>query len=87
MTDVGGIAAERLQTIVERIERLHDKQADLAEDVKEIFSEAKGAGFDAKTIKRVIKERKLDNSERSEAQMVFDLYWDAVHNETGEKAA
>lgn len=74
MADVGGIASERLRTIIERIERLEEEKAALAEDVREIFSEAKAAGFDVKILRQVIRLRKLDSSDRQEQEAILDLY-------------
>ena len=74
MVDVGGIASERLRTIIERVERLEEEKAALAEDIKEIFSEAKAAGFDVKILRQVIRLRKLDSSDRQEQEAILDLY-------------
>ncbi|HIF59328.1 MAG TPA: DUF2312 domain-containing protein [Rhodospirillales bacterium] len=74
MADVGGIASERLRTIIERIERLEEEKAALAEDIREIFSEAKAAGFDVKILRQVIRLRKLDSSDRQEQEAILDLY-------------
>ena len=74
MVDVGGIASERLRTIIERIERLEEEKAALAEDIREIFSEAKAAGFDVKILRQVIRLRKLDSSDRQEQEAILDLY-------------
>jgi len=74
MVDVGGIASERLRTIIERIERLEEEKAALAEDIREIYSEAKAAGFDAKIIRQLIRLRKLDGADRREQEELLDLY-------------
>ena len=74
MADIGGIASERLRTIIERIERLEEEKAALAEDIREIFSEAKAAGFDVKILRQVIRLRKLDSSDRQEQEAILDLY-------------
>ena len=74
MADVGGIASERLRTIIERIEQLEEEKAALAEDIREIFSEAKAAGFDVKILRQVIRLRKLDSSDRQEQEAILDLY-------------
>ena len=74
MADVGGIASERLRTIIERIERLEEEKAALAEDIREIFSEAKVAGFDVKILRQVIRLRKLDSLDRQEQEAILDLY-------------
>ena len=74
MADVGGIASDRLRTIIERIERLEEEKNALGEDIREIFSEAKSAGFDVKILRQVIRLRKLDSSDRQEQEAILDLY-------------
>ena len=74
MVDVGGIASERLRTIIERIEHLEEEKSALAEDIREVFSEAKSAGFNVKILRQVIRLRKLDNSDREEQEAILDLY-------------
>ncbi len=73
MTD-GGIAAKRLRAFIERIERLEEEKAALAADIREVYAEAKGDGFDAKTMRQIVKLRKLDSAERQEQQVLLDLY-------------
>ena len=77
-TEVGGIAAERLMSIIERIERLTEEKKALQSDISDIFAEAKGAGFDVKTIREVIKERAKDEADREEQRTLRDLYLQAV---------
>ena len=74
MAEVGGIAAERLRSVVERIERLEEEKAALAADIREIYSEAKGAGFDAAVVRQVVRLRKMDNAERRQREELLDLY-------------
>lgn len=78
MADVGGLAAERLQQIVMRIERLEEEKATIANDIKEVFAEAKGAGFDTKILRQVLKLRKLDKAELQEQEHLLDLYMQAL---------
>ncbi len=78
MADVGGIAADRLRSFVERIERLEEEKAALSADVREIYSEAKSVGFDSKIIRQVIRLRKLDGSDRREQEELLDLYKTAL---------
>ncbi len=78
MADVGGIAAERLRSFVERVERLEEEKSALAADIREVYSEAKGAGFDVKTLRLVIGLRKLDRSQRQEQEALLDLYKQAL---------
>ena len=74
MTEVGGVAADRLRSFVERIERLEEEKAALAADIREVYSEAKGTGFDIKVLRQVVKLRKMDQSDRREQEEILDLY-------------
>ncbi len=78
MADVGGIAADRLRSFVERIERLEEEKAALGADVREVYSEAKSVGFDSKIIRQIIRLRKLDGSDRREQEELLDLYKTAL---------
>lgn len=68
----------KLKSFIERIERLEAEKAALAEDIKEVYAEAKGQGFDAKTMRRVVRLRKMDEQKRREAQELLDLYAAAI---------
>ena len=72
--EVGGIAADRLRSIVERIERLEEERKALASDIKDIFAEAKSAGFDVKVIRQIISIRKKEPAEVEEQETLLDLY-------------
>jgi uncharacterized protein (UPF0335 family) len=74
MPDVGGIASERLKSFIERIERLEEEKRALAEDIKEVYAEAKGVGFDTKTMRQVIKIRKMDQDDLDEQEALLDVY-------------
>jgi uncharacterized protein (UPF0335 family) len=74
MTDVGGVSGERLRSFVERIERLEDEKRALAEDIREVYSEAKGTGFDVKVLRQIISLRRMDSSDRDEMEAVLDTY-------------
>jgi uncharacterized protein (UPF0335 family) len=74
MTDGGGIAAQRLRSFIERIERLEEEKAALAADIREVYAEAKGDGFDVKTMRQIVRLRKLDSSDRAEQEALLDLY-------------
>ncbi|WP_410325051.1 DUF2312 domain-containing protein [Oceanibaculum nanhaiense] len=78
MPDVGGIAGERLRSFIERIERLEEEKAALAADIREIYAEAKGTGFDTKIMRQVLKLRKLDREDRQEQETLLDLYLQAL---------
>ncbi|MFZ3238081.1 MAG: DUF2312 domain-containing protein, partial [Stellaceae bacterium] len=68
MPDVGGIAGERLKSFIERIERLEEEKRTLAEDIKEVYAEAKGTGFDTKIMRQLIRIRKRDQDELDEEE-------------------
>ena len=72
--DVGGIAADRVRSIVEHVERLEEEKKALSSDIKDIFAEAKSAGFDVKVLRAVIKLRKLDDAALQEQDTLIDLY-------------
>lgn len=76
--DVGGVAGQRLKAFLERIERLEEEKAVLAEDIKEVYAEAKGVGFDTKTMRKVIRLRKMDTEKRQEEEELLELYKSAV---------
>lgn len=78
MPEVGGIAGDRLKSFIERIERLEEEKRALAEDVKEIYSEAKGAGFDVKIIRQIVRIRKMDEDDRDEQEALLDTYLRAI---------
>ncbi|WP_298222332.1 DUF2312 domain-containing protein [Acidocella sp.] len=72
------IAGERLRSIVERIERLEEERKALASDIKDIFSEAKSAGFDVKVIRQLIRIRKQEPAEVEEQETLLDVYRRAI---------
>ena len=72
--DIGGIAATKLRAFVERIERLEAEKADIGSDIKEIYAEAKGNGFDPKIMRKVIALRKMEEPDRREQDELLDLY-------------
>jgi uncharacterized protein (UPF0335 family) len=78
MPDSGGIAAERLRSFVERIERLEEERAALGADIREVYSEAKGVGFDIKVMRQLVRLRKLDSQDRQEQEAELDLYKSAL---------
>lgn len=78
MSDNTGIAADRLLNIVERIENLESEKKALADDVKDIYAEAKSAGFETKVIRRIIARRKKDQAEMEELDSLEDLYLQAL---------
>lgn len=76
--DVGGVAGKRLKAFIERIERLEQEKSDLADDVKDVYAEAKGVGFDVKTIRKLIRLRKMDTEKRREEDELLELYKAAI---------
>lgn len=70
----GPIAADRLRSLVERIERLEEEKTALSDDIKDIFAEAKSAGFDVKVMRQLIRIRKLEPNEVEEAETLLDVY-------------
>ncbi len=78
MTITGGVAGDQLRSIVERIERLEEEKAAIAADIREIFAEAKGNGFDTKAIRQILKLRKMEVAERHEQEAVLELYMRAL---------
>ncbi len=78
MAEVGGIAADRLRSFLERVERLEDEKAALTADVREVYAEAKAVGFDTKIMRQVLKLRKMDLADRQEQAHLLELYKRAV---------
>lgn len=76
--DVAGVAGARLKSFIERIERLEEEKAAIASDIKDIYAEAKGTGFDTKTIRKIISLRKVDDEKRREADEMLDIYKSAI---------
>ena len=72
--ETGGIAADRLRSIIERIERLEEERKALASDIKDVYSEAKSAGFDVKIIRQLIIIRRKEPSEVEEQESLLDVY-------------
>ena len=70
----GGIAADRLRSIVDRIERLEEERKALSSDIKDIYAEAKSAGFDVKALRQLIRIRKQEAAEVEELETLLDLY-------------
>jgi uncharacterized protein (UPF0335 family) len=70
----GGLSAEHLRAFIERIERLEEEKKNIAEDIKEVFAEAKNNGFDVKIMREVIKLRKMESNELEEQEYLLDTY-------------
>lgn len=81
MTEIetlGGNAQSQLKSIVERIERLEEDKAAVVSDIKEVYLEAKGNGFDTKVLRKVIRLRRMDKAKRQEEEALIDLYLSAI---------
>ena len=76
--EVGGVAVDRLRSIIERVERLEEEKKALSSDIKDIFSEAKSAGFDVKALRKLISLRKMEAQEREELDGILDVYMRAL---------
>lgn len=71
-------AQTRLKTIIERIERLEEEKRTIADDIKEVYAEAKGNGFDAKIMRKIVSIRRMDREKRIEEETILDLYLQAL---------
>ena len=74
MADIGRIAGDRLRSFIERIERLEEERRTLSADIKEVYAEAKGTGFDIKTIRQIVRIRRMDKDDLDEQETLLDLY-------------
>jgi len=73
-TKTGGIAADRLRSLVDRIEHLEEERKNLASDIKDIYAEANSAGFDVKVLRQLIRVRKQEAKDVEEQESLLDLY-------------
>jgi uncharacterized protein (UPF0335 family) len=87
MSDTVGIAGDRIRSFVERIEQIETELKELTDAKKEIFSEAKGEGFDVKVLKEILKLRKQDQDERDEHETLLDVYMRAMDEAESAPAA
>lgn len=78
MPNVGGIAGDQLRSFIERIERLEEEKRSLASDIKEVYDEAKGNGFDTKIMRQIVKERRMDKDDLDEQETLLDIYRKAL---------
>lgn len=72
--EVGGIASDRLRSLIERIEKLEEEKAAISSDIRDVYAEAKSAGFDVKVMRVVIKLRKMNAADRDELETLTDTY-------------
>ena len=73
-----GVAADELKQFVERIERLEEEKAGISGDIKDVFAELKGRGFDSKAVRSILRIRKKDHAERQEEEAILELYMQAL---------
>lgn len=78
MSEQGGIAADRLRSLIERIEHLEEEKSAIGNDIKDVYTEAKSAGFDTKIMKNVIKLRKMNAADRDEQEFLLETYCKAL---------
>lgn len=76
--DVAGVAGKRLLSFFDRVERLEEEKSALAEDIKEVYAEAKAAGFEVKIMRRIMKLRKMEAEKRREEDEILNLYMSAI---------
>jgi|GEM_PF-956707 len=74
----GPISADRLKSFVERIEKLSEERDAIGSDIREVYAEAKGVGYDVKTMRKVVAERKIDSADRDEQEALLDVYRHAL---------
>ena len=78
MSEVGGVAVDRLRSFIERIERLEEERATVAVDIREVYAEAKANGFDPKIMRQVVKLRKMESGDRQEQEAMLEIYKEAL---------
>jgi uncharacterized protein (UPF0335 family) len=76
MSDI--IQADQLRLLIERIERLEEEKKSIADDIKDVYGEAKAVGYDVKTIRQVVRLRKMERNAREEAEALLDIYKTAL---------
>ena len=77
--EVGGIDSTRLNSLIERIERLEEEKKGISSDIRDIHAEAKGVGFDVKIMKAIIKLRKMNQADRDEQEFLLETYRKALN--------
>lgn len=78
MADVQGVSGERLKQYIERVERLEEEKAGIAEDIRDVYAEAKSAGFDSKIMRMIVRLRKMASEKRREEEELLDIYKSAI---------
>ena len=77
--EVGGIDSSRLNSLIERIERLEEEKKGISSDIRDIYAEAKGVGFDVKIMRTIIKLRKMNQADRDEQEFFLETYRNALN--------
>lgn len=72
------VAAGQLRSFIERVEKLEEEKKTIVDDIKEVYSEMKGTGFDTKAVRKIVKMRKQDQAQRQEEEAILDLYCAAL---------
>ena len=80
MNEIGhnSIAKDQLKSIIERVERLEEDKAAIASDIKDVYAEAKGNGYDTKALRAIVRYRKEDAQDRAEREAIFETYLNAL---------
>ncbi len=78
MTQTGGVTGEQLRSFIERIEKLEQEKAALMETIRDVYSEAKGSGYDTKVMRQIVRLRKMEDQARREQEELLDLYKNAI---------
>jgi len=76
--DVGGVAGARLKSFIERVERLTEEKQAISDDIKDVYAECKGVGFETKVIRKIIALRKIDRDTRAEQDAILETYLTAI---------
>ena len=77
-TKAGPISADRLKSFIERVEKLEEERKAISDDVRDVYSEAKGVGYDVKTMRKIVSLRKMDAADRAEQDTLLDTYMHAL---------
>lgn len=80
MSEIGHnrVAADHLRAFIERVEKFEEEKRALAEDIRDVYAEAKGNGYDAKILRKIVSMRRMDRAQRDEEQAILDLYMSAL---------
>ena len=77
-TNAGGVAGDILRSFIERIERLEEEKKGIADDIRDVYAEAKSSGFEPKIMRQVVRLRKMESHEREEQEALLDIYLHAL---------